>query len=209
MGRPLTVLMPGRLRPAHRRGLERFCRTGTRTRNWHAAPATGLHRDGHEFPIGISLGEITTDAGRRFTSFIRDVSGRERLEQLRQPQKMESIGQLAGGIAHDFNNILTAIRGYADLLAADLGPDDPRQDSVRGIQDAGERAAELTGKLLTFSRRQNARSDVLDRRTVIEGVRPLPCGCWASTSSCARTFGPRVTCGGIAHSSSWSSSTLR
>jgi len=173
-GRPLTVLMPGRLRPAHRRAFERFRRTGVRTRSWHAAAATGLHRDGHEFPIEISLGEILTGAGHRFTSFIRDVSGRERLEeQLRQLQKMEGIGQLAGGIAHDFNNILTAIRGYADLLASELGPEDPRQDSVRGIQEAGERAAELTGKLLTFSRQQVARTDVLHLRTVVEDIGPL------------------------------------
>jgi DNA-binding NtrC family response regulator len=75
-------------------------------------------------------------------------------EQLLQSQKMEAVGQLAGGVAHDFNNILTAISGYADILAEDLA-DSPRQlEDIEEIRKAARRAAALTRQLLAFSRKQ-------------------------------------------------------
>ena len=77
--------------------------------------------------------------------YFRDVSGRKReqetLEQLRQSQKMEAVGQLAGGIAHDFNNLLTTILGYSDLLASRAGDDELALKDVEEIRRAGERAA--------------------------------------------------------------------
>ena len=69
-----------------------------------------------------------------------DITERKRLEEeLRQSQKLEAVGQLAGGIAHDFNNLLTVIEGYAEMIRADLAPDDPHRGS--GERDSGGRAA--------------------------------------------------------------------
>ncbi len=86
---------------------------------------------------------------------VRDITERKKLEdQLRQPQKMEAIGQLAGGIAHDFNNILTAIIGYSHLLQLKMHESDPLRSNVAHILDASERAATLTSSLLAFSRKQ-------------------------------------------------------
>jgi len=83
-----------------------------------------------------------------------DIAEKKRLEeQLRQSQKLESIGLLAGGIAHDFNNILMAITGYASLLNMKL-KDDVLRKHVEQILKASERAANLTHGLLAFSRRQ-------------------------------------------------------
>ena len=103
-----------------------------------------------------------------------DVTERRHLEeQLRQAQKVEAIGQLAGGIAHDFNNLLTAINGYADFLASDMPPDDPRRTDVTEIRNAGGRAAALTRQLLAFSRRQVLQPVVLDINIVMEGLAPM------------------------------------
>ena len=92
----------------------------------------------------------------------RNVSDRVALEQqVRQMQKMDSIGQLAGGIAHDFNNILTAIQSQTDLLLMD-GPSGDLAEGLRLIQGAAERAATLTSQLLAFSRDQILRPRVVD-----------------------------------------------
>jgi two-component system cell cycle sensor histidine kinase/response regulator CckA len=75
-------------------------------------------------------------------------------DQLRQAHKMESIGTLAGGVAHDFNNLLTVIIGNAQLALAKVKPGDPTYDSLIESEKVGRRAADLTGQLLVFSRRQ-------------------------------------------------------
>ncbi|MBS1795085.1 MAG: PAS domain S-box protein [Acidobacteria bacterium] len=92
---------------------------------------------------------------------------RQSEEQLRQSQKLESVGRLAGGIAHDFNNMLTAINGYSDLILKSLAPDDPLRRNVEEIKKAGTRSAELTQQLLAFSRRQIMQAKVLDLNRVI------------------------------------------
>src|SRR5207248_1087465 len=75
-------------------------------------------------------------------------------DQLRQSQKMESIGTLAGGIAHDFNNLMTAVTGYSELALRSLKADDSLRHKIEEIKKAGERAASLTRQLLAFSRKQ-------------------------------------------------------
>ena len=74
--------------------------------------------------------------------------------QLRQAQKMESVGRLAGGVAHDFNNMLTIINGYAEMMSDILDPADPMYENVREIHDAGKRSAVIVRKLLAFARKQ-------------------------------------------------------
>ena len=75
-------------------------------------------------------------------------------QQLEFSQRMESIGRLAGGIAHDFNNLLTVINGYCEILLEANAKNAPLAKILEQIRKAGNRAAELTQKLLTFSRRQ-------------------------------------------------------
>jgi nitrogen-specific signal transduction histidine kinase/CheY-like chemotaxis protein len=85
----------------------------------------------------------------------RDITERNQIEQqLRQSQKMEAIGQLTGGIAHDFNNLLGVIVGNLDLLERSLAGNEPALKRVGVAQKAAVRGADLTKRLLAFSRRQ-------------------------------------------------------
>ncbi len=91
-------------------------------------------------------------------------------EAFRQAQKMEAIGQLTGGVAHDFNNLLTVIRSSADLLRRrDLPPERMRR-YIDAISDTADRAAKLTGQLLTFARRKPVERQVFDAAAHLEGI---------------------------------------
>ena len=90
--------------------------------------------------------------------------------QLRQVQKMDSVGQLAAGVSHDFNNILTIIQGHAGLMLSDSGLDSIVLDSARQISLAADRAANLTRQLLMFSRKQVMQPQLLDLNEVIANV---------------------------------------
>lgn len=95
---------------------------------------------------------------------------RHQAEQLRQSQKMEAVGVLAGGIAHDFNNLLTAINGFSDLTLRRMEADNPFRRNIQEVKNAGERAAELTGQLLAFSRKQVLRASVISLNSVISNI---------------------------------------
>jgi PAS domain S-box-containing protein len=113
------------------------------------------------FPI-TALGMVHCYAG--------DITERQNLEaQLRQSQKMESVGLLAGGVAHDFNNILTVIQGHNSLLTS-LPLAEEALDSARQIGLAADRAANLTRQLLTFSRRQVLQPKNLDLNEVVSNM---------------------------------------
>jgi len=94
-------------------------------------------------------------------------------DQLRQSQKLETVGQLAGGIAHDFNNLLTVIRGHSELLSSAIDDADPRHEGIRQIHDASRRAAALTRQLLAFTRKQVLEPRVIPINQCVAGLAPM------------------------------------
>jgi PAS domain S-box-containing protein len=95
-------------------------------------------------------------------------------EQLRQAQKMEAVGQLTGGIAHDFNNMLAVVIGGLNLAQRKLDKGDANvRRYVEGAMDGAKRAAELTQRLLAFSRQQPLEPKPLDINKMVSGMREL------------------------------------
>jgi two-component system, cell cycle sensor histidine kinase and response regulator CckA len=98
--------------------------------------------------------ERTGELEQAHAALLRDIEEQKRLEaELRQAQKMESIGTLAGGIAHDFNNILNIIKGYTSLLAGHRSADATVTESLKVIDQAIERGASTVRELLTMARK--------------------------------------------------------
>jgi PAS domain S-box-containing protein len=124
--------------------------------------------------------------GDAFFAAGRDMTQRNQLEaELRQSQKMEAVGQLTGGIAHDFNNLLTGITGGMALLRARLaqGRLDEVERYIAGAEDAANRAASLTHRLLAFSRRQTLDPKMTDGNTLVAEMQDL----------IQRTVGPHIS----------------
>ena len=134
-----------------------------------------------------ALAELTATLEQRVeqrtAELMKEVAAREKAqEQLRQAQKMETIGQLTGGVAHDFNNLLMAVMGNLDLLRKRM-PDDPRLHRlIDGAMQGAERGASLTQRLLAFARQQDLRAVPVDLRALIQGMIDL----------LERSLGPRV-----------------
>jgi len=118
----------------------------------------------YAIPIRNDVGEITN-----VVEVADDITGRLFLEgQLRQAQKMESLGTLAGGIAHDFNNILSGILGYTELAQMEAEANPTIKEYLGEVYSAGVRATELVRQILTFSRRRNAELQPLQAPLVVK-----------------------------------------
>ncbi len=125
-------------------------------------------KDGTPITVRLS-GRLVRDAGQVpvvLEVFVEDVTERLVLEQqLRASQKIQAIGELAGGVAHDFNNLLTTILANSELARGEAPPGSALGEELEAIRQAARSGAELTRKLLAFSRRQR-----LDLRPVDVGA---------------------------------------
>ena len=134
-----------------------------------------------------ALAELTATleqrVDQRSADLMKEVAAREKAQdQLRQAQKMETIGQLTGGVAHDFNNLLMAVMGNLDLLRKRLPPDPRLRRLIDGAMQGAERGATLTQRLLAFARRQDLKAVPVDLRGLLQGMIDL----------LQRSLGPRV-----------------
>jgi PAS domain S-box-containing protein len=166
IGRALhELIIPERARRAHLEGMQRYLQTGEARVLNTTVELDALHRDGHEFPVELTVTQAGPDDEVEFTAFLRDISSRRREEaqrrameaQLQESRRLELIGTFAAGIAHDFNNIVAAILGHAALLGDALGPQQDAQGYLLHITRAAERARLLVRQLLAYARKEPPR----------------------------------------------------
>jgi PAS domain S-box-containing protein len=130
-------------------------------------------RDRRERRVSWSAASIRTPEGDSVGSVFvfHDETEKHNLEeQLRQAQKMESLGRLAGGIAHDFNNLLGPILGYAEMIQFNSEPGSPLNEQADVIMRSAERAAGLTRQLLAFSRKGKTVSVEVEMHRILDDV---------------------------------------
>jgi PAS domain S-box-containing protein len=187
-GKPLTVLMPEFLRKMHDDGLRRYLATGRRHINWQGTELTGLRKNGQEFPVEISFGEVTTDGHRIFTGFVRDISERKQAEELRaslqatqvelaRVSRLTTMGELTASIAHEVNQPLTAVTNNANaclrlLARGNLEPEDLRRALEEIVAD-GTRASAVIARIRAFIKKTPAERKELDINDVIQEVLAL------------------------------------
>ncbi|RXH19332.1 PAS domain S-box protein [Bradyrhizobium guangzhouense] len=160
-------------------------------RRFATGEAVGLRKDGSTFPMDLSVGQAWQDGELIHVGIIHDLTTRKLTEQqLQQAQKMETVGQLSGGIAHDFNNLLTVIIGNAEHLSEQLKARPDLRQFADDICESGERGAELTQRLLAFSRRQLLQPRTIDCRELILSMLKLFKRTLRENIEIRTTFGP-------------------
>ncbi|MBN1239188.1 MAG: PAS domain S-box protein [Gammaproteobacteria bacterium] len=135
-----------------------------------------LHREGTTVWTRIAATPISAQDGGYVGSLlmVADITEPRRLErELRQAHKMEAVGQLTGGIAHDFNNLLTIVIGNLQLLELSVGANESLRSQIEAALGAALRGAELTRRLLAFSRRQLLTPKVICINDLVHELAPL------------------------------------
>ncbi|UPK07410.1 ATP-binding protein [Bradyrhizobium sp. 170] len=165
------LVFPEAQRPVHRQWVDRFLSeaSGDAAGGRYETPL--LHKDGREFFAEVSLTALRRGDDYIVNAFVRDITAKRAAEeQLFQAQKMESVVQLTGGIAHDFNNMLTVITGTIEILADGVKHDPALTSIAKMINDAADRASQLTANLLAFARKQPLRPLETDVNALIDEV---------------------------------------
>lgn len=188
IGKPLTVLMPKSFGKLHENGFRRYLATGQRHINWKGTEFTGLRKNGQEFPVEVSFGELSKEGHRVFTGFIRDISERKQAEEAQQALQMTQVelarvsrlttmGELTASIAHEVNQPLTAVTNNGNaclrlLAARNLEPEVLRRALEEIVAD-GTRASAVLARIRAFIKKTPAEKNELDLNEVIQEVLAL------------------------------------
>jgi PAS domain S-box-containing protein len=192
IGKPLTVLMPEMTRKLHENGFKRYLATGKRHVSWQGVELTAQRKDGQEFAVEVSFGEVTSDGHKVFTGFIRDISERKQAEEklrtsernlqmaqaeLARVSRLTTMGELAASIAHEVNQPLTAVINNAGaclrLLANRNLESEVLHRALEGIVADGTRASSVLARIRAFIKKELAEKNELNINEVIQEVLAL------------------------------------
>jgi PAS domain S-box-containing protein len=179
-GRPITVLLPDRFHDSARRGLMRYITIEPAEAFGNVLELLALHKDGHEFPIELSLARWDDGPGRYFTAIVRDVTERKRRdEELRAINAQlevtnQELETFSYSVSHDLRAPIRAIDGFSAILEQDYAEklDSRGRDCLNRVRAAAQRMYTLIDALLTLSRvtREEMRRDVIDLSALARSV---------------------------------------
>jgi two-component system, cell cycle sensor histidine kinase and response regulator CckA len=178
LGRNITDLIVPADRKTETRMIEETLARGERV----AIETKRQRKDGTLVDVFMSGAPVMVNGVKvAFYALYRDISEQKRAEtdrrgledQFRQAQKMEAVGRLAGGVAHDFNNLLMVISGYSEVLLGSTERDSFLYPKIEAIQQAADRAGNLTRQLLAFSRKQMLELRVVDVNVIVADMERL------------------------------------
>ena len=151
-GKTVDVLLPERLRSQHSQHRATFRKQPVARDMGIGRDLVALRKDGSEFPVEVSLVPITRESDLFVLAVVVDIAQRKKIEQqLRDSQRLESIGLLAGGVAHDFNNLLSGVLMNASLALDEIPTNDPKHVLLENVVNASKRATDLTKQLLAYA----------------------------------------------------------
>ena len=172
---PSFASMLGRIHPDDRERIRLLSKQADATQSDRAMEYRVVRPDGKICHVQVQGKWIRMPDGRvGISGTVQDVTQLKEMEaHVQHALRVDSLGNLAGGIAHDFNNLLTVINVYCELLLVKFHEDDPVRRQILEIHRAGGRAAELTGKLLTFSRKQASQTTTVHINEVVLAMEGL------------------------------------
>jgi PAS domain S-box-containing protein len=182
IGKPVTVLMPELMRKRHEDGLRQYLSTGQRRNTWEGIEVIGLRKNGEQFPIEVSIGELIKDGTRTFTGIIRDVSDKKRAEEERERLRQElarithlnrvtTMGELTASLAHEIKQPIGAAVTNAGACVRFLDRDQPdmaeaREAAVEMAKDA-MRAADIIERVRSLYRKGPSQREMVDVNEII------------------------------------------
>lgn len=155
VGQPVEILVPARFTGQHP------CHRDSYLHDPEARPMGvgrelfGVRKDGSEIPVEVGLTPITMEDGAFTLASVVDISMRRAMEsQLREAQRLETVGALASGVAHDFNNVLLAILGYCELVLEDSSLPAASRSDLKQVVIAAERGRQVVERMLQIGRQR-------------------------------------------------------
>jgi two-component system sensor kinase FixL len=174
IGRSVSILMPAPHRDQHDSYLAQYLATGVAKIIGKGREVTGLRRDGTQFPLHLSVGEMVSGGTRRFTGILHDLTARVRMEQQLQEQSaLAGLGEMAAIIAHEVKNPLAGIRGAVQVIGGRLPAGSRDAEVAKEIVTRIDGLNGLVQDLLLFARPPRPHLQRLDLEALVRSTASL------------------------------------